>query len=77
MRKELNDLELTKVSGGGAYINTRRKLLVFDSFDDVFHIKGSPYEAQELMDSLIGKYTTTLEFDTACVELLRSKGFID
>ena len=77
MKRELNDLEMTKISGGGAYINTERGLVVFDSFDEVYQLKNcSPYDAQEAMDQLIGKYSTTEEFDQACVDMLRDRGWI-
>jgi len=77
MRTELDDLELTAVSGGRYFVNTTNGKLCFDSRKEIFHITGSCYAAMELMDSLIGKYATNEEYDAACVALLQSRGMIE
>lgn len=77
MREQLNEMaDLNQVTGGRYHLNKSKKLLFFDNVSGVFEVKGSVYTAQELMDSLVGRYSTEAEYDNACVELLRSHGII-
>lgn len=76
MREEIKGLELEQVSGGRYFINTERKLVVFQNVEGVFKLKVKPYLAMEVMDSLIGKFETEAEYDQACVEALTNLGMI-
>lgn len=77
MKKALNDLDVTAVSGGRYFVNTTNKKLVFDSRNEIFRIKGNCYQAMEAMDSLIGKYATNEEYDAACVDLLNEMNMLE
>jgi len=78
MREELNMDDLTQVAGGKVYINTRTKKIGFKNISGVYPLQNgaSPYEALELCDSLIGKYATDAEYDQACFNALKAKGWI-
>lgn len=76
MRKEINSSDLQKVAGGRYFINTDKKLVVFQHVDGVFNLKCKPSQAMDAMDDLIGKYATEEEYDEACVEMLRNNGWI-
>lgn len=76
MREELNLEELTGVSGGKYVINGNTNQIAFRENRAVFKLKGSPYRAMELCDSLIGQYETEKEYNDACIALLQRNGLI-
>lgn len=77
MRKEINDQDLSNVTGGRYYLNGNNHKLVFTTEGVVHQLKNcSDYQAMELMDSYIGKYSTQEEYDQACVDALKNKGWI-
>lgn len=78
MRKEIDEKTASGVAGGRYYINGNNHKLIFTSFpDDIFVFKNcSDYEAMEVMDSLIGKYSSQKEYDQACIDALKSRGWI-
>ena len=76
MREPINDQNANMVTGGRYHLNKSNKKLFFDNVDGCFTVKGSVYEAQELMDGLIGHYQTEAEYDNACVAILREHGLI-
>ena len=76
MREELKENEVTEVTGGKVYINSRTKKLGFTSISGVYDLKCSPYDAVELCDSLIGQYPSDAEYDQACFNALKAKGWI-
>lgn len=77
MRQELNDFELKDVSGGRYYVNGNTKKVAFDTIRGGFQlINCSVYQAMEAMDGLRGTCATQEEYDQACFNLLKSKGWI-
>ena len=77
MREEIKDLELEQVTGGRYWINTNKKRVAWDNVSGSYALKNcTVYQAQEAMDGLIGKYKTQAEYDQACFNLLKSKGWI-
>lgn len=78
MKMEINDNELDMVNGGNYYINKNNLKVAFTT------IKGTAYQlknctanqAMDVMDALIGKYNTTEEYDRACVNALKAKGWL-
>ena len=76
MRKEISDMGLEQVAGGRYFINTDKKLVVFQHVEGVFQLKCKPSTAMDAMDELIGQYETEAEYDQACVDMLRENGWI-
>lgn len=76
MREELNIEELTGVSGGKYVINGNTNQIAFRENRVVYKLKGSPYRAMELCDSLIGVYPTEKEYNDACIALLKQNDII-
>jgi len=78
MREELNFDDMDKVTGGRYVINGNRHQIAFRDARQVFKINPdvSDYQVMEACDSLIGKYSTEVEYDNACIALLQSKGWI-
>ena len=77
MRDELNFDQLDAVTGGKYVINGNNHQVAFKNIRQVYKLKNcSDYQAMELMDSFIGKYATEEEYDQACVNALKSKGWI-
>lgn len=77
MKQELNLNDLNEVSGGRYHINVDNKKLMFDYIDGVFQLKNcTAYQAADACDSLKGKFKTEEEYDNACLDLLRSKGWL-
>lgn len=78
MRKQIEDNEMELVAGGNYYINKNNIKVAFTT------IKGKAYQlsgctgnqAMDVMDSLIGKYNTTAEYDQACVQALKDAGYL-
>ena len=75
MRKEIENENLTEVSGGKYAINNQN-MLFFSSTTDSFQITGSRYAAMEIMDGMIGQYPSEQEYDAACISALKSAGLI-
>ena len=77
MREELNVENLESVNGGRYVINGNTHQVAFRDAKQVFKLKNcSDYQAMELMDSFIGKYSTEVEYDNACINALKAKGWI-
>ncbi len=77
MREEIKAEELENVSGGRYVINGDTHQVAFRDAKKVFKLKNcTDYQAMEAMDSLIGKYSSEVEYDNACIALLQSKGWI-
>lgn len=76
MREELNFDESANVSGGKYSINGDAGTVSFLQAHRTYTLKCSPYQAMELMDSLIGQYPTEKEYDKACIKALAEKGWI-
>ena len=78
MRKELDIENLESVNGGRYVINGNLHQVAFRDARQVFKLSDScdEYEAMRLMDSFIGKYATEQEYDNACIEALRARGWI-
>ena len=78
MREELNVEQLDSVNGGRYIINANKHQIAFRDAKKVFKLTESAdeYEVMRLMDSFIGKYSTEVDYDNACIEALRSKGWI-
>ena len=78
MHEELNMEKLASVTGGRYVINGNTHQVAFRDARKIFNLTEScdEYDAMKLMDSLIGKYATEEEYDNACIEALREKGWI-
>lgn len=78
MRKELNNENLETVAGGRYVINGNTHQIAFRDARKIFKLSDDcdEYEAMRLMDSFIGKYATEEEYDNACIDALRSRGWI-
>ena len=78
MREELNNENLETVSGGRYIINGNTHQVAFRDVRQVFNLTDScdEYEAMRLMDSFIGVYPTEAEYDNACINALRERGWI-
>lgn len=77
MRQELNEFELKDVTGGRYYVNGNTKKVAWDSIDRAYQLVNcTVYQAMEAMDSLKGTCATQNEYDHACFNLLKSKGWI-
>lgn len=76
MREELNFEDMEDVNGGRYVVNGNTKLVAFRDIKKVYRLKCSPYQAMELMDSLINQYPTEEEYDNACVAALSARGWI-
>lgn len=78
MKIEMNDNELELVNGGNYYINKNNLKLAFTTIKGVaFQLKNcTANQAMDVMDALIGKYNTTEEYDQACVNALKAKGWL-
>jgi len=77
MREELKDLEVEKVNGGKVYVNGNTKKMAFDTIPGAFAFKNcTAYDILALCDAEIGKHATNAEYDQACYNLLKSKGWI-
>lgn len=79
MRTELMDGDLELVAGGNYYINKNNLKVAFTTIKgQAFQLHGcTGNQAMDVMDALIGKYNTTAEYDRACVQALRAKGWLD
>ena len=78
MRKELNAESLENVNGGRYIINGNTHQIAFRDAKHVYKISANvtDYQVMELCDSFIGKYSTEVEYDNACIAALKSKGWI-
>lgn len=78
MREELNEEMLEDVNGGRYIVNGNRHQIAFRDAKKVFKLSASAdeYEVMRLCDSFIGKYATEEEYDNACINALRAKGWI-
>lgn len=76
MRKELKDGSLETVNGGKVYVNGNTHKLAFDTIPGAFEFSCSPYDVLEVCDAEIGKHATNAEYDQACYNILKSKGWI-
>lgn len=78
MREEMSFDNLDSVTGGRYVINGNTHQVAFRDIRKIFKLKNcSDYQAMEVMDSLIGIYDTEAEYDNACVNKLRSLGWIE
>ena len=79
MRNQLNDNETAKVTGGNYFLNKNTMKVAFSTIPgQAFKLHGcSGNDAMEVMDALIGQYSTIEEYDRACVAALRQRGWID
>lgn len=76
MREELSFDELAAVNGGKYVVNGNTKQVAFLNVRKCYKLKCSPYQAMELMDSLIGQYPTEEEYDNACIAALSENDWI-
>ena len=77
MRDELKFEDMESVSGGRYAINGNTHQVAFMDAKKVFKLKNcTDYQAMELMDSLIGQYSSEKEYDEACIAKLQAKGWI-
>ncbi len=78
MRNEITDNELELVAGGNYYLNKNNGKVAFTTIKGVaFQLKNcTPGQAMDVMDGLIGKYNSTEEYDQACVDALKAKGWL-
>ena len=78
MREELDFENLENVSGGRYIVNGNTHQVAFRDVKRVFNLSPDcdEYEAMRLMDSFVGKYATEQEYDNACIEALRARGWI-
>lgn len=77
MRKELNEEMLDSVNGGRVVVNGNLHKIAFRDAKKTFQLKNcSDFEALALCNNYVGKYSTEEEFDNACIEALRGKGWI-
>lgn len=77
MKNELNMDQLNEVLGGNAYINANTMKMAFDTIDGVFKLTNcTADQAAALCKSFIGKCATVEEYDQACYNALKSKGWI-
>lgn len=78
MREELKDLEMEQVAGGRYYVNGNTKKVAFDTIRGGFQLKNcTVYDAMREMDGLRGTCSSQQEYDQACYNLLKDKGWID
>lgn len=79
MREEIRDEAMEQVNGGRYYLNSNNRKIAFSTKKGTVLTLNSncnDYEVMALLDSLIGKYPTQEEYDTACVNALKSKGWV-
>ena len=78
MREEINLENLESVNGGRYVINGNKHQIAFKDAQKVFKLAASAdeYEVMRLCDSYIGKYSTEKEYDNACINALKAKGWI-
>jgi len=77
MREELNELEASKATGGKVYVNGNTHKLAFDTIPGAFVFKNcTQYDILALCDAEIGKHATNAEYDQACYNLMKAKGWI-
>lgn len=77
MRKELGDFELKGVAGGRYYVNGNTQKVAWDTISGGYKLKNcTVYQAMEAMDALKGTCGSQQEYDRACFDLLKSKGWI-
>lgn len=76
MRQEINETELELVNGGSYHIYNNNNI-TWDNCPGVYHLACSRYEAQAVMDALIGQFETTKEYDRACYKALKSRGWLE
>ena len=76
MREELKDFELNEVTGGRYYVNGNTKKVAWDTISGAYTLKCSVYQAMEYMDGLKGTCATQAEYDKACYDGLKAKGWI-
>ena len=77
MREELNVEAMESVAGGKYIVNGNTNQVAFKELKQVYNLKNcTVYDAMKAMDSLIGKYDSEEEYDQACIDLLKSKGWI-
>lgn len=77
MRKELDSFEVKEVAGGRYYVNGNTKKVAWDTIDGGYQLKNcTVYQAMEAMDGLKGTCNSQAEYDQACFDLLKSKGWI-
>ena len=78
MRKELNSDSLVSVNGGRYVINGNKHQIAFRDAKQVFKISESvsDYDVMKVCDSFIGVYSTEEEYDNACINELKSRGWI-
>ena len=78
MREELSPENLENVTGGRYVINGNKHQIAFRDARQVFKLTASAdeYDVMRLLDSFIGKYATEVEYDNACIEALKAKGWI-
>lgn len=78
MKEQINDMDLELVAGGRYYLNRNNNKLVFENVNEIFHLVNcTSYQAQEVMDSLIGVYDNQMQYDNACAEALMKKGWVE
>lgn len=78
MRNELSNEELGQISGGRYFIDNR-SVVYFETIDnDGYQLKGegARYQAQAIMDGLIGKYNSQSDYDNACLDALNAAGLL-
>ena len=78
MREELSMEKVGTVTGGRYVINGNTHQVAFRDVRKIFNLTGScdEYDAMKLMDSFIGQFATEEEYDNACIEALRERGWI-
>jgi len=77
MREELNDEGLELVTGGRYWVNGNTKKVAWDNIPGAYKLQNcTVYEAMEAMDGLRGTCATQADYDMACFNLLKEKGWI-
>ena len=77
MKKELDEKFLNNIAGGTAYVDVDGGRVAWDNVKGVYKLKNcTPYEAAAAMAALRGVYPTEKEYDEACYQLLKDKGWI-
>lgn len=73
--EKLGDDELDMISGGSYHIYNNDRIS-WDNVVGVYELNCSRYEAQAVMDSMIGQFATTAEYDNACFMELCNRGWL-
>lgn len=77
MKRIIDDNDLELVAGGRYYLNRNNNKLCFENVKEIYQLQNcTPYQAMDLMDSLIGKYDNQAQYDAACAAALKSKGWV-